>query len=823
MWIGDVFGRERAEGIEIDDIAAMFHRSREMDVLERPENHVILGAKGSGKSTVLKALTLPAWKQRVPGVIAPFAGVYLPMSFDDVNIFRTTFDERQTTDTFEHFLVLSVLYRLIQQTQTLISEQDILELLSRQIKRVLGITPKNIADLSAEVLDARFRVLAAVRADPAVTAISITPTNTAFSGDSLQELAEQFLNLSTRVGGLPPKLGVLLDSFDYYGPVGAAVSRLLQSDSGVPLVVKLAARTLNVRDVFNLAGTRRLEPDRDFQLISLDRNTDSAEHVTVVRETICRRARRLGPDGSAALSDERIVALLFDGAGSDPGDLSSFESFCRLSSGNVLAVILLLDKAAEIQRRAQPDPLPFEPIRRDHRLRAIEEMSQEFDLEIGVRLPTQKLEASTFCDVALAYAKQHQPGENRSPSFALSSLTSEKSLIANMLATRVLTAADPAVNLRVQAGFEVPARLEFELNRLLLPRQQRLPIAGGAVELERASFESMYKKALKAAKPHLSPRSARHQRELFRTDFSVFISMPLDPSKRERTTVLRKAISRIYKERTGRDGVEGIAFVDIHYIPHAGPFRTEIPGYIREATYVIADISDIGVAQNTVPGVFYEIGAALGEKKPIGFFYNCRGRSAVPQFRTEFLPPVLRDQSVLIWDNRSESFFKEFSRVHEKLAAFNGTQEFPADAQDSREGGREYAFLSFEPRNARAREWFSSVVHRLYPDLQIVFSENWQADDTGRLYHTVANASLCIIDCTGKINSQAIELGLAAATGGKRTIEVWDSANERTVNPVAMFPGQKWAWTDLGTDDERDVMKILNDVGRATLLGSRRL
>jgi hypothetical protein len=521
-----------------------------------------------------------------------------------------------------------------------------------------------------------------------------------------------------------------------------------------------------------------------------------------------------------------VLSILFNGTERDEEDLTSLASFCRLSSGNILAVILLIDKAAELQRAAAAArPEGLAPLQREYRLRAVNELSAGFwDYEIGVRVPSQKLEARVFCEAALAVAKEELPLDSGCPRFTLLTLAPDRSLIANMLATRILTAVDESVNRRAQSAFDVDAPLSFELNRMLLPKHNRLPRQTGCVDLEHARFSAMYKKALKAARPHLSPQTPRAQRELFSSDFRVFISMPFDPAKKGRTSILRKSINRLYKDLTGHEGGEGTSFVDIHYLPHVGPFRSEIPGFIRDATYVIADISDISDSPDKAPGVFYEIGVAIGERKPLALFYNSRGRS--PRgfgFRVELVPTILRGESVLVWDDRARNFHEDFRKVHEKLAAYNGVWSAPQAKVPDRSGkGDRYAYLSFQSRNSPAADWFAGVVRRLYPELRIVHSRAWLADDLGVLLNTIQHAELCVIDCTQRINEQALELGVAATTGTKRVLEVWSAELERNVNPVAMFPGQKWSWTDIGSEDQRQVVKVLQDIGRATMLGSRR-
>lgn len=820
MWIADVFGRERGEGIDLDDIPELFHRSREMDVLERPDNHFILGAKGSGKSTALRAMTYRAWRQRSPADRLPFLGVYLPMAFDDVSVFNTTFEERRYTGLFEHFFATTLFGQFLQQLQGFVSDALLVDLLRPFIPaHPQGGSIKLIAD--ALVSD-RYLARDTILNDPLTPVEDASFLCRVLTLRDIDEFAERY-SLLANADGLPSRLGLLLDSFDYYGSLGGIFAHLLQSDSGVPLAMKIAARTLHLTDVFGSAPTRQLEIDRDYKIVSLDRPTDDAEHKVLVRNAICRRARALGPPTAQGMDDELIIHTLFQG-GDDDDDLTSFESFCRLSSGNILAAILLLDKAAEIQRATSADPPgDIEPLRRESRLRAVSEVSQYFwEREIGVRLPAQKLEAMTLCDVAAATAKDALPDDHLSPRFAISAVSPDKSLLANMLATRVLTATDDSVNRVAQSGFDIPPAFEFELNRLLLPRYHRLPRAGGRVELQRHAFDSAYKKALRAARPHLSPMSRQHQRDLFKADFSVFVSMPYDLAKRARTTVLRTAVARLYREQTGRAGGEGVSHVDIHFLPSVGPFRAEIPRYIRDSSYVVADISDVGLSPELVPGVFYEIGIALAERKPLALFYNMRStKTKAPPFKVEYLPPVLRGESVLVWDERKQSFYEEFSRVHQKLIAYNGV--WIGDDVDRTAAEPGYAYLSFEPRNSEAQEWFARLIKMFYPELRIERARDWGPDDLPALVKLVAGAELCLIDCTGRVNSQALELGIAAASGSKRVLEVWDSTVDRSVNPVAMFPGRKWAWADLDATDKEHAAQLLRDIARVTSLGRRRI
>src|SRR4051812_44670399 len=101
MWIGEVFARERAELIGLEDIAHLFHRPPEMATLESPGNHLVLGSKGCGKSTALRALAYTAWKSRDSLTKPAFLGVYVPMAYEEIALFLNRFNELQETALFE--------------------------------------------------------------------------------------------------------------------------------------------------------------------------------------------------------------------------------------------------------------------------------------------------------------------------------------------------------------------------------------------------------------------------------------------------------------------------------------------------------------------------------------------------------------------------------------------------------------------------------------------------------------------------------------------------------------------------------------------------
>ena len=821
MWIGDVFGRDRGEQIDLDDIHLVFHRIPEMDTLEMPDNHIILGAKGCGKSTALRALTLRAWRQRAPHAIPSFVGVYQQVQSDEISPFNATC-EAGTTGLFEHYFAVTYLLNAATQLADVLPEGfPLLEILSRFFRQ----PPPSMAAAAQQLLDERFDLQKHVCRDPLATAESFVGKLDLLSVKSIYEFAGRFSVAAMPFrSDVPNKLGLLLDSFDYYGTLCGVLGPFFEGDANFGMVTKVAARRLNVRE-FVEGSNRRLEDRRDYRLISLDRDTDTAEHTAFVREALCKRVRRFLRDLPAGVRDEDIFGALFSGATDEGSDITSFENICRVSSGNVLAVFSLLDKAAEIQRTSCETALTgLAPLSREHRLAAIRQQSKHFwEHELAIRVPRQKSEADAFCATALAMARGQAPHNLLSPRFTLE-IVPDKSLVATMLSSRVLVALDRNVNLEVQAGFEPPSPLNFELNRLLLSKVDRLPKPGAEVRLDRQQFAAHYKKALEERKPYMAPRGSISQRELFGDDFCVFISMPFANSRRQtRTNVVRSSLKRFYKEAVGQAGGPGFSHIDIKWIPRTGSFRQEIPDVIRECRYMLADVSDLGESSGPVPGVFYEIGLAIGERKPLALFYNRRdGSGRVAPFNVEMLPIILRGQTVLVWERGSGNFHDIFRPVHQLCLSYNGIVNSEGGSSRSAAPKR-YAYLSFQPIHDSARRWFSEVVRALFPELSIVFPREWSQDEIWEARRLIADAELCVIDCTKGANDFALELGIATATGRRRVLQTWNTVSDRSLEPVSMYPGRRWGWTDLGEADRKYLCGILEQIGGQSSLGSRRI
>ncbi len=400
------------------------------------------------------------------------------MAYSDVSGFVPLDNEGQDTTLFEHYFVASVFTQLCSQWEVVLNLERNHTIARLLIEKLKGNELPEHLDLESLVpIFARTcdEVQRKIREELVTDArkvewVTRAPLRIVDLVDTLKQIGHTLEKQDKSFR----RIGLFLDSFDYYQRLGRVIAPLLQSDSSVQLVCKIASRTLDVVDGFAAAG-RRLELDRDFQVLSLDRSPDNKQYHDFVRAAIVRRVRKFCGIASS-LSDGEIIELLcYDS--SAPEDGGSFESLCSISSGNLLSVYELIDTAAQIQRYdGESESKGATPLERRCRISSIKHYSDRFwNHEIGERMGPSTLEAETFCDVALSFAPDKSQANRYSPRFVFD-IASERSktFIPKMLANRVLIAVDPITNRNAQAGLPLGSPVEFELNRGLLPVKKEL-------------------------------------------------------------------------------------------------------------------------------------------------------------------------------------------------------------------------------------------------------------------------------------------------------------------------------------------------------------
>lgn len=157
------FRREKnAEHIDFDEIYSLFAEPPDYDKYLQPGHCVLIGSTGSGKSAVLKALSLPVQLKRNRLENLSFYGVYIGFKNPELKHFVRLYEDYNDYATFEHFFsVKAVLELLIQLKDTILKhDYEILRSLPHLINEEYNLNMKDINVNSAiERLEEVIRII----------------------------------------------------------------------------------------------------------------------------------------------------------------------------------------------------------------------------------------------------------------------------------------------------------------------------------------------------------------------------------------------------------------------------------------------------------------------------------------------------------------------------------------------------------------------------------------------------------------------------------------------------------------------------------------
>lgn len=818
LWVGDVFSKERFDSLSIEELDKLFEPPPEYADLTSRSNHFLLGAKGSGKSTLLRSLTLPMQLKR--SAKPAYAGVYLGLRFEVLSSLRTATAETGNTFLFEHFFVLSVLTELTRQWSGL-TEQD--KLLAEIISPLVGDETSDAATLLARLTADRNACHDAAKQRPLREFrdldLSCSSPLTLESLITLAELASGSCLLTLCPEG---RIGLLVDSLDHYGELIPTLFPLFESDAGHSLVVKAAARTLDLPHHQRLATSRHLELHRDFELLSLDRDPDAREHSDLIRNALIRRVRMLGPSELTTASDDAIMRILFGEGEDGTVDVAAFDEFVRTTSGNILTAIILLDRAATEERKPNPGGLTtLTSISAGSRRDAIRSLSREYwQYEIGQIAPDRTRELRALCEVMLERPPTNPSAPHHAPRFKLDGIPDDElPLVRRLIAERLFLLLDAELHELVQSGYGDIDEVRFELNRALLAEKGISPFPGPtyAASWDDLSTRAREKAASKIGR-HPRTRAEPPTMTLFVDAPPVFISRSLDRARATRVQPVKSGLEKLFWERNGRKPQEREAWIDVDCIPNAGQFRRDIRAHIVASHYVIADVTDGSAGPTGASGVFFEIGLALAAGRVLGLFHNARAGDPKAPLRIEMLPHVLTSRTVLVHKPGTANFLRDSLQPWD--AALR--ESVRSAAPHSPPVGAPYVYVSIQPRNQGMSDTILSALAAHFPDTPVRVRTD-SPEDLDELRDLIAGATVRVVDASGGTSQSSLELGLAAFDTGTgmpspNTLMIFDAASG-TTNPVAMYPGERLPWRGVISEDERGLRAFLQTVGRERGLG----
>lgn len=617
-----------AEKISATDLTVLFAEPPGYEKFVQPVSHLLVGSKGSGKSALLRAVSVPIAAARKPLDNLSFVGFYLPFPFAEGDLLTRNYAETGSTDVFDYYFCLRSLSTVLKVMGSEVKLQETGKIFT---KRVLSdfLHAGGTLELSAAAALAQkqLRLLRNVLVKrPALTIEELPEFEGAFNSLPSAEwlLCDFSQYLSSR--GLPVAC-LLIDGYDYFcDELRLKVLSLAKKEH--PFCVKVAARYIyeNPESIFLSMSEWR----RDVEILSVDHQPLTEQYT----ELCSQAANNILSSNGVDVSCDRIFGA---GSGTDKRSrYSGLDTFIWLSSGNVKSFLDLCETATDAAGESlYLNLIPAIPVK--------------FQTAAAKKLARQRLIDDLPADAGPSFREVRSfiywtartsnelPLDNECHGTTQFMLLGEiVESVASILRTsfkyrHLICSNADFIALNVTPGF-LP--LKFFLNAGFAPRFDLLPTPEGTYEISGEQvYEFMKKPTTYDPDYEYIPRKPvpiqAIEETLFPQNPPIFISHPLTlkPEQQvledKRTKALKRALLPILKKECyDLERVEGlnnetfcVAARDLHR--HSAPnFRTEVERIIKRAQYTIHDV--------TVPamGVFFELGLAAAYKTPYFLYFN---------------------------------------------------------------------------------------------------------------------------------------------------------------------------------------------------------
>lgn len=843
------FSVKSADGLSIVDIINLFEDPPILyERLLLPINQALLGGPGSGKTMILRSLSLPVLSKRIGLEKLQFLGVYIPFDYykNQLNSFCQAFKQYEKTDLFEDYFANYVLIHLIKDFHSYI-DKDIFAEIIEIIQRNISAPNRNVEKLTEE-LEGRNRSIGehvrktnSLIPDPS---ISYKPSTI----ETLLYILEDIHEVLIKYEKFNHPICLLIDGYEFFEDLSSVVNTLIHKELYSFLCCKVAGLKLDGWHLpdknnhpLNLGVDTEIaviEPDVDgeaykkFLIEVANRNleryirgisitefisSETPENVSKRisdPDDISSNLKTLDRDSSRNLSDQRKWAYF------------GIDTFIKTSSGNVREFLRLLDEAFNKAKENNSRPL---------------KISSKFQVE-AIYSHSKTFYSSDILSRCSEFGREIQSLVENLCKKQLMSGFKNKELEGMQIQIADPENLCPYAKDALRKGFQSMIlqcpkedRKSMELSnssisptfsicRILAPKYYLSYNNKGTLIIE---ADKIYQELITRvdgqpgyshpAKPHRD----MDQTNLMQKDF-VFLSTPIlrlsdgSPMLYKGIKRLKRAVKDIVKSRLGEE-IQNVREEEIVIDPldiemAKGDFVKDITSQINFRGYVIHDITELS------PGVAYEIGLSIGYKKPFFLIWDIDKRP----FQSRGLPDLINKQHVYQEHFSPGSNFgkiKTRARAIDRIASkFNGRVKCP----DNRGSPCKFteidktlnvAYIEIQYRHREVERLVAELIKDY--ELRKMEKTDFSTDCSTTLCkacYAIHRAKLCIIDATAKNESEedlraALLLGMAHALKPHTTIKVFDSTVKEDV--ATMHEGEICEWTP--STMENDIRGSLKD------------
>lgn len=831
-----------------EDINFLFAYPPEYDVYKSPNNFIILGSRGCGKTILLKKLSLVAQSLEQDITKLEFCGVYIQRLLQLNNllqIYRRGFDG---TEKFEHYVALKVIYETANQfSQTSISTEAKRNI-SDIIKETVGLESfqgdlNNLARHLEEAVESFEQFLtsdpASKMADPKGLKIQ-----------NLGALITFLKRLSKAIYPLP-KVSLLIDDFQDYEELGISLLNHLVSHKLLDfLCVKVSARNL----AFEVADLS-IEPFRDFEIRCLDGNPNDPQWLDFLRKLANNKLKT-----EWQLSEEDLETINIDtlfpaikpqgiqwNKQKSPGEnlvkiadrdlrqkcFCGFGAIAKVSMMNPFDFFEVCDKAYDLEEKNKGLVTIPLGIALDAQTSALLEKSRNY---IEVELISRKAYSGFFLGMRalIVNLARHLEQKQNPPSFEgmRIALPEDVSVEYGELLRKAIIHRDFFISNEQLMPILLspsPAIEEIEINRLICPRYAVSWEYIGKVRIEEDILDKFFKKRYgeptkSKQKPLLDAEEYERMPLFGKQDLWVFGARPhgVNDPKIQRTV---NAIRQEEAKSTRRAlPTQATYYMDEEIAKRL--FAPRFPDYLGEAikrsSYVVTNITG-----EFRTGVAYEIGTAFGYKRAVFIFWDSDqlGRGFNAEEDKKPWHPFIVQHDLKEWTGelkRKKSFkwwYKTYIDDIGKKAS--GQVKCPIKSFEQEQcpfddfigKGINKPYILFQTRNKQAEEFVISFLasRNCYPILRNDVPK--EADDICFRCISIQASRFQIIDGSARKKeikgdpTCALELGFAYALHREKCLMLYDA--DKDPEPVVMFAGGQHGWHE--STLEKDLKEKLQE------------
>lgn len=858
--------KKNAEQMDFEEIYSLFADPPDYHKYLQPRHHIMIGSTGSGKSAVLKALSLPVQLKRDRLEHVPFYGIYLRLKNPEVKHFVRIYEDYEDSNTFEHFLCVDIALEFLEQFRSSLrnDKDEILGIASRIINEeyMLKIMDANVDKVIERLKGIKRIIRNSIINNILIENLSRQMNMKVINLDLFISIIERINDeLLSKIG--KQKLCLLIDKYDYLKSLSRVLNVFLDQSLEETLCVKFAVRYLPELFGSDISG-RKIDLKRDMEILSLDHNPDDPQYKDLLKHIANNVIAQL--QGTSNIVDllscetpPEIISAIDKNA--TPGEnlrqlhrlergkarnmrqklCYGFNCLTTLSGGNILNFLNLCEKAIdnEMQRNREMGKGINLVSAKSQANASVSLASIVFNKDINVEIGEEFREIRSFI---YSLGKECERKGMESNLFEGSAFSIPPNIgegVANILRKGFLRrfflcSPEDLIAMNLNKDY-IPER--GALSPLLAPRFGTSWINKGEIPLTK---NKIIEYMLFPITDQPDADTYYGEKKLLPED-PVFISISIKDDKKciERCKLLKTTVNNIYKQDTrnrmrlvGLSGREICVTARDLWKQDLHRFTADIPKIVKKAKYIVHDVTPLEYEKERKKekhvsiGVLFEIGLSLSYKRPFFLYHDYR----YEPFDKNKLPKLLRDWDVKKWDPSSPDFknvsFREWYReaihqhgfVSREWPCPFENEKLSCDYEDKISKKIKKTYISFQPRNKDQRDFLTDLLATKYKITEISPADYPMDDEACQMCFAMQSCIVKFIDCTEAVEDYVVEIGLCSAVDLSSVLYMYDA--DLSDHPVLMSRCFPCAWHK--NTYKQDIKNALEDFMSKFKLGRRR-